>query len=165
VQNLKSTTKIKNLNPASERPGRQSMVRPIERLSGDMPRPPWSRPPSSLAVSSPGHDCSVRLWNMESKTCIQEFTAHRKKSEESIHDVAFHPTRCYIGSAGADALAKVFVWPGNSLRGAEPQKKRGEKVEFCSASLEEAQSWSWLFTWTVPLRGVQCRRTHTHTHK
>lgn len=84
MQNLKSTTKIKNLNPASERPGRQSMVRPIERLSGDMPRPPWSRPPFSLAVSSPGHDCSVRLWNMESKTCIQEFTAHRKKSEESI---------------------------------------------------------------------------------
>lgn len=59
-----------------------------------------------------GHDCSIRLWNMESKTCIQEFTAHRKKFEESIHDVAFHPTKCYIGSAGADALAKVFVWPG-----------------------------------------------------
>lgn len=56
-----------------------------------------------------GHDCSVRLWNMESKTCIQEFTAHRKKFEESINDVAFHPTKCYIGSAGADALAKVFV--------------------------------------------------------
>lgn len=46
---------------------------------------------------------------MESKTCIQEFTAHRKKSDEAIHDVAFHPTKCYIGSAGADALAKVFV--------------------------------------------------------
>lgn len=46
---------------------------------------------------------------MESKTCIQEFTAHRKKSEESIHDVAFHPSKCYIASAGADALAKVFV--------------------------------------------------------
>uniref|UniRef100_A0A8C1LN92 Striatin, calmodulin binding protein n=1 Tax=Cyprinus carpio TaxID=7962 RepID=A0A8C1LN92_CYPCA len=55
------------------------------------------------------HDCSVRLWNMESKTCIQEFTAHRKKFDESINDVAFHPTKCYIGSAGADALAKVFV--------------------------------------------------------
>lgn len=71
------------------------------------------RPPSSLALSLflflSGHDCSIRLWNMESKTCIQEFTAHRKKFEESIHDVAFHPTKCYIGSAGADALAKVFV--------------------------------------------------------
>ncbi|XP_056264956.1 striatin-like isoform X2 [Pseudoliparis swirei] len=65
--------------------------------------------PNGLYLMSGSHDCSVRLWNMESKTCIQEFTAHRKKSEESIHDVAFHPTRCYIGSAGADALAKVFV--------------------------------------------------------
>lgn len=46
---------------------------------------------------------------MESKTCIQEFTAHRKKFEEAIHDVAFHPSKCYIASAGADALAKVFV--------------------------------------------------------
>ncbi|XP_067287113.1 striatin isoform X2 [Pseudorasbora parva] len=65
--------------------------------------------PNGLYLMSGSHDCSVRLWNMESKTCIQEFTAHRKKFDESIHDVAFHPTKCYIGSAGADALAKVFV--------------------------------------------------------
>ncbi|XP_056590392.1 striatin isoform X2 [Triplophysa dalaica] len=65
--------------------------------------------PNGLYLMSGSHDCSVRLWNMESKTCIQEFTAHRKKFEESINDVAFHPTKCYIGSAGADALAKVFV--------------------------------------------------------
>lgn len=62
-----------------------------------------------LLLSSAGHDCSIRLWNLESKTCIQEFTAHRKKFEEAIHDVAFHPSKCYIASAGADALAKVFV--------------------------------------------------------
>ncbi|XP_072293696.1 striatin-like isoform X2 [Eucyclogobius newberryi] len=65
--------------------------------------------PNGLYLMSGSHDCSIRLWNLESKTCIQEFTAHRKKSEESIHDVAFHPTKCYIASAGADALAKVFV--------------------------------------------------------
>uniref|UniRef100_A0A6Q2WRW9 Striatin N-terminal domain-containing protein n=1 Tax=Esox lucius TaxID=8010 RepID=A0A6Q2WRW9_ESOLU len=65
--------------------------------------------PNGLYLMSGSHDCSIRLWNMESKTCIQEFTAHRKKSDEAIHDVAFHPTKCYIGSAGADALAKVFV--------------------------------------------------------
>ncbi|KAG7231827.1 hypothetical protein INR49_010290 [Caranx melampygus] len=65
--------------------------------------------PNGLYLMSGSHDCSIRLWNMETKTCIQEFTAHRKKSDESIHDVAFHPTKCYIGSAGADALAKVFV--------------------------------------------------------
>lgn len=57
-----------------------------------------------------GHDCSIRLWNLDNKTCVQEITAHRKKFDESIFDVAFHPSRPYIASAGADALAKVFVW-------------------------------------------------------
>ncbi|XP_040285447.1 striatin isoform X2 [Bufo bufo] len=65
--------------------------------------------PNGLYLMSGSHDCSIRLWNLESKTCIQEFTAHRKKSDESIYDVAFHPSKCYIASAGADALAKVFV--------------------------------------------------------
>uniref|UniRef100_A0A674N8U9 Striatin n=1 Tax=Takifugu rubripes TaxID=31033 RepID=A0A674N8U9_TAKRU len=65
--------------------------------------------PNGLYLMSGSHDCSIRLWNMESRTCIQEFTAHRRKFHESIHDVAFHPTKCYVGSAGADALAKVFV--------------------------------------------------------
>lgn len=51
----------------------------------------------------------MRLWNLESRTCVQELTAHRRKLDESIHDVAFHPGRSFIGSAGADALAKVFV--------------------------------------------------------
>ena len=56
-----------------------------------------------------GHDCSIRLWNLDSKTCVQEITSHRKKFDESIHDVAFHPSKPYIASAGADALSKVFV--------------------------------------------------------
>jgi len=41
---------------------------------------------TSLAVDTNGlylisgsHDSSVRLWNLETKTCIQEITAHRKK--------------------------------------------------------------------------------------
>lgn len=57
-----------------------------------------------------GHDCSIRLWQLDSKQCVQEITAHRKKFDESIFDVAFHPSKPYIASAGADALAKVFVW-------------------------------------------------------
>ncbi|XP_052697373.1 striatin-3-like isoform X6 [Crassostrea angulata] len=65
--------------------------------------------PNGLYLLSGSHDCSIRLWNLDSKTCVQEITAHRKKFEESIHDVAFHPSKPYIASAGADALAKVFV--------------------------------------------------------
>jgi striatin 1/3/4 len=71
---------------------------------------------TSLAIDSHGlyllsgsHDCSIRLWNIDNKTCVQEITAHRKKFDESILDVAFHPSKPYIASAGADAIAKVFV--------------------------------------------------------
>jgi len=64
---------------------------------------------NGLYLISGSHDCSVRLWNLETKTCVQEITAHRKKFDESIFDVAFHPSRPFIASAGADALAKVFV--------------------------------------------------------
>ncbi|MEQ2184826.1 hypothetical protein GOODEAATRI_012031 [Goodea atripinnis] len=56
-----------------------------------------------------GHDCSVRLWMLDNRTCVQEITAHRKKHDEAIHDVAFHPSQPFIASAGADALAKIFV--------------------------------------------------------
>ncbi|XP_052766999.1 striatin-3-like isoform X2 [Mya arenaria] len=65
--------------------------------------------PNGLYLLSGSHDCSIRLWNLDSKTCVQEITAHRKKFDESIHAVAFHPAKPYIASAGADALAKVFV--------------------------------------------------------
>ncbi|XP_014673343.1 PREDICTED: striatin-like [Priapulus caudatus] len=65
--------------------------------------------PNGLYLLSGSHDCSIRLWNLDSKTCIQEITSHRKKFDESIYDVAFHPTKPYIASSGADALAKVFV--------------------------------------------------------
>ncbi|OXA50721.1 Striatin-4 [Folsomia candida] len=34
---------------------------------------------------------------------------HRKKFDEAIHDVSFHPSKPFIASAGADGLAKVYV--------------------------------------------------------
>ncbi|KAA0187597.1 hypothetical protein HAZT_HAZT005620 [Hyalella azteca] len=64
---------------------------------------------NGLYLLSGSHDCSIRLWQLDSKQCVQEITAHRKKFDESIFDVAFHPTKAFIASAGADALAKVFV--------------------------------------------------------
>ena len=52
------------------------------------------------------HDGSVRIWDLSSKTCVQEFTAHRKKFDESVCNLD-----C-IGdsliSCGADALVKHF---------------------------------------------------------
>ncbi|VDL93649.1 unnamed protein product [Schistocephalus solidus] len=70
---------------------------------------------TSIAIDAQGsyllsasHDSSIRLWDIETKTCVQELTSHRKKFDESIHCVAFHPTRPLMASAGADGLAKVF---------------------------------------------------------
>lgn len=63
----------------------------------------------SCSCTRTGHDCSLRLWSLDNKTCVQEITAHRKKHEEAIHAVACHPSRALIANVGADALAKVFV--------------------------------------------------------
>ncbi|KAM6225822.1 striatin-4 isoform 2-T2 [Porphyrio hochstetteri] len=65
--------------------------------------------PDGVFLMSGSHDCSLRLWHLAHKTCVQELTAHRKKHEEAVHAVAFHPSRALSASAGADALAKVFV--------------------------------------------------------
>ncbi|XP_026869193.2 striatin-4 [Electrophorus electricus] len=65
--------------------------------------------PKGTYLISGSHDCSVRLWMLDNRTCVQEITAHRKKHDEAIHDVAFHPAQPFIASAGADALAKIFV--------------------------------------------------------
>lgn len=65
--------------------------------------------PNGLYLLSGSHDGSLRLWNVDSKTCLQEITSHRRKFDESVLAVAFHPSRPFIASGGADGLAKVFV--------------------------------------------------------
>lgn len=61
-----------------------------------------------------GHDSSIRLWDLESRACVQEMTCHRVKNNESIHAVAMHPTMPFAASAGADAICKVYtsLWSG-----------------------------------------------------
>ncbi|KAF8565767.1 hypothetical protein P879_02420 [Paragonimus westermani] len=80
-----------------------SMVAHLDSVTG------LSVDPHGVYLLSASHDCSIRLWNINKKTCIQEITSHRKKFGESIHAVAFHPTKHLMASAGADALAKVFT--------------------------------------------------------
>ncbi|CEF70346.1 Striatin-3 [Strongyloides ratti] len=65
--------------------------------------------PNGLYLLSGSHDGSLRLWNIEKRTCIQEIGAHRKKFDMSVMSVAFHPSRPIIGSAGADSLAKIYT--------------------------------------------------------
>ncbi|KRZ84944.1 Striatin-3 [Trichinella sp. T8] len=65
--------------------------------------------PNGLYLLSGSHDGSLRLWNVDTKMCLQETTAHRKKFDASLHAVAFHASRPMIASAGADGLIKIFM--------------------------------------------------------
>jgi len=65
--------------------------------------------PTGKYLLSASHDCSARLWLFEERACIQEITSHRKKFDEGIFAVAFHPNLSQFATAGADGLAKVFM--------------------------------------------------------
>ena len=65
--------------------------------------------PNGLYLLTGSHDSSVRFWSMHTKTCLQENTVHRKKLDESVYDVTFHPSKNHVASAGADGVAKVYT--------------------------------------------------------
>ncbi|CAJ0903851.1 1416_t:CDS:2 [Entrophospora sp. SA101] len=55
--------------------------------------------PSGMVLISGGHDCSIRLWDIfSSRQCIQEFSSHRKKSDEGVLCVHYHPSLPWIAS-------------------------------------------------------------------
>ncbi|KAL0479759.1 hypothetical protein AKO1_007552 [Acrasis kona] len=64
--------------------------------------------PSGLYFMSGGHDSSLRVWDVQTKHCVQEIPTHRKKYDESIHSIAYHPTKTMVASAGADSIIKLF---------------------------------------------------------
>lgn len=87
--------------------------------------------PSGLTLVSGGHDCSVRFWDIVSSTsdsnkvsgagddasggndanaamCVQEITAHRKKSFEGVLVVKYHPNAPWFCSAGADGVIRIY---------------------------------------------------------
>ncbi|CAF2744234.1 unnamed protein product [Rotaria sp. Silwood2] len=65
--------------------------------------------PQQSCLLSGSHDRSIRLWNLENRNCLQELTVHQKKDDESIHDVAFHSSKPYMTSVGADSIAKIYA--------------------------------------------------------
>jgi striatin 1/3/4 len=84
--------------------------------------------PNGLVLASAGHDSSIRLWDISNYACLQEFTSHRKKYDEAIHSVKFHPRMqgsltgsksesgvtsvfggsSWLGSCGADGCCKLY---------------------------------------------------------
>ncbi|KAF9413047.1 hypothetical protein BGZ94_000855 [Podila epigama] len=68
--------------------------------------------PSGLVLCSGGHDASVRLWDMASpgKTCLQEFTSHRRKGDDGVCAVHYHRTLPdVLATAGADLTIKIHT--------------------------------------------------------
>ncbi|KAL1917216.1 uncharacterized protein VTP21DRAFT_4872 [Calcarisporiella thermophila] len=68
-------------------------------------------PAGSVFVSG-GHDASIRFWDLATYTCVQEFTSHRRKGDEGVMSLHYHPTRPWLASAGSDAVVKLYQ-PGD----------------------------------------------------
>ena len=60
--------------------------------------------PTGLHVVSAGHDRSLRVWDICSKKCVNEFSAHRRKHDEAIHSVRFHPTLPFMARFESQCL-------------------------------------------------------------
>lgn len=43
-----------------------------------------------------------------SKTCMQEFSAHRRKGHEGVLSVHFHKSYPWLASGGADGVVKGY---------------------------------------------------------
>ncbi|KAF5402569.1 Striatin [Paragonimus heterotremus] len=70
---------------------------------------------TSVAVDMQGlylltgsHDASIRVWDLETRACVQEMTNHRVKNNEAVHAVALHPSFPLAASAGADGVCKIY---------------------------------------------------------
>ncbi|KAG0204152.1 hypothetical protein BGX28_003803 [Mortierella sp. GBA30] len=67
--------------------------------------------PSGLVLCSGGHDTSVRMWDIASPTrsCLQEFSGHRRKGDEGVCAVQYHPTMHELmATGGADSIVKIY---------------------------------------------------------
>ncbi|KAG0337333.1 hypothetical protein BG004_007680 [Podila humilis] len=69
--------------------------------------------PAGLVLCSGGQDGSVRLWDLAStnRACLQEFPGHRRRGDEGVCAVQYHPTCSkLLATGGADSVAKLWAW-------------------------------------------------------
>lgn len=66
--------------------------------------------PSGFTLASGGHDGSIRIWDISStsRSCVQEYTAHRRKADEGVLSVQFHKELPWLVSGGADGIVKAY---------------------------------------------------------
>jgi len=68
--------------------------------------------PDLGTFASGGHDASLRVWDLQSRTCLQEITSHRIKAGEGVCCVKYSPSGRELASCGGDGVAKVYTRPG-----------------------------------------------------
>ncbi|KKF92244.1 Striatin Pro11 [Ceratocystis platani] len=93
-------------------------VRFYDANSGQCTYSMWAHPTavSSLSLSpdgrelvSAGHDASLRFWNLEKRSCVQEITSHRIMRGEGICSVIWSQDGKWVVSGGGDGVVKVFA--------------------------------------------------------
>ncbi|WVW83673.1 hypothetical protein I302_105694 [Kwoniella bestiolae CBS 10118] len=65
-------------------------------------------PLSPTCILTSSTDCSVRLWDLGKKTCLQDLSGHRERSGEGVNMVASHPELPIVGTAGADGVVRLW---------------------------------------------------------
>lgn len=64
-----------------------------------------SHPHGLLSAAS---DCSIRVWDLDKKTSVQDCAGHRQRSGEGVVGLARHPELPVVASAGADGVVRVW---------------------------------------------------------
>ncbi|WWC89550.1 uncharacterized protein L201_004474 [Kwoniella dendrophila CBS 6074] len=65
-------------------------------------------PSSPTCILTSSIDCSIRLWDLSKKTCLQDLLGHRERSGEGVNMVSSHPELPIIGTAGADGVVRLW---------------------------------------------------------
>ncbi|OCF36949.1 hypothetical protein I316_01547 [Kwoniella heveanensis BCC8398] len=65
-------------------------------------------PLSPTCILTSSVDCTVRLWDLQKKTSIQDLSGHRPKSGEGVVQVASHPELPVIATAGGDGIVRLW---------------------------------------------------------
>ncbi|ORY03877.1 WD40 repeat-like protein [Basidiobolus meristosporus CBS 931.73] len=66
---------------------------------------------TGLQLVSGGHDSSIRIWDTTMYKCLQEFSSHRRKSDEGVCCVRYHQSLPWLASGGADSVVKIYGPP------------------------------------------------------
>ncbi|ORY01712.1 WD40 repeat-like protein [Basidiobolus meristosporus CBS 931.73] len=66
---------------------------------------------TGLQLVSGGHDSSIRIWDTTMYKCLQEFSSHRRKSDEGVCSVRYHQSLPWLASGGADSVVKIYGPP------------------------------------------------------